>query len=72
MEVTAEPDGVTLDGEKEHWSPAGAPVQLKVTAWANPFCGVTVRVKFADCEAVTVALVGDADRVKVGGGRFIV
>jgi hypothetical protein len=48
VELTAEPEGVTLDGENEHWSPEGEPVQLKVTAWANPFCGVTVRVKVAD------------------------
>ena len=48
VDMTAALDGVTVDGENEQLSPDGRPEQLKLTAWLNPFCGVTVRVKVAD------------------------
>jgi hypothetical protein len=48
VELTAAADGVIVDGVNEQVSPEGRPEQLKLTAWLNPFCGVTVRVKVAD------------------------
>ena len=47
VDVTAAIDRVTVDGENEQLSLDGRPEQLKLTAWLNPFCGVTVRVKVA-------------------------
>lgn len=71
-EVTAAPDGVTVDGENEQLSPEGSPVQLKFTARAKPFWGMTVSVTVADCPELMVALEGEAARVNVGAGRLMV
>src|ERR1700723_1568516 len=47
LEVTAAPLGVTLAGVNLQLTPAGRPVQPRVTALLNPFCGVTVTVVVA-------------------------
>src|SRR5580692_5604219 len=72
VELTADPVVATVDGENEHASPEGSPEQLKLTAWLNPFSGVTDSVKVADWLASIGALPGEADSVKVAGGRLMV
>ena len=42
----------------------GAPVQVKLTLELNPLVGVRVRVKDADCPAVTEAVEGDIPMAK--------
>jgi hypothetical protein len=53
-----------LDEENEHVAPVGRPPQESETGRLNPLTGVRVKVYFAVCPAWTVALVGDAARVK--------
>jgi hypothetical protein len=60
----AEPEGVTVVGEKLHAAPAGNPVQPNETVEAKPLCGVTVMVAVPLCPAVTVSNEGDAATVK--------
>jgi hypothetical protein len=72
VEVTAEPDGVTVDGENEHASPVGKPEQAKLTAWVNPLEGVTARVIVVDWPELIVAVVGEDDSVNEGWGILMV
>jgi hypothetical protein len=72
VDMTAALDGVTVDGENEQLSPDGRPEQLKLTAWLNPFCGVTVRVKVADLPEPMVALAGEDASVNEGWGILMV
>jgi hypothetical protein len=52
--------------ENEHFAPVGNPEHEKLTAELNPFVGVTLIVKLEELPAVTVALVGDAFKEKLG------
>jgi hypothetical protein len=72
-EVTGAAAGVSVASEKLQVSPAGSPEQEKLTACVKPFCGVTVRVKFADWPLLTLALDGETARVKLaaGGGAIL-
>ena len=58
MLVGAPAPGVMVAGFKVQVMPVGA-VQDKVTVLLNPFAGVRVRVKVADCPAATVAFCGE-------------
>lgn len=42
IDVVAVPLGVTLAGDSPHEESEGRPAHAKVTAWMNPFTGVTV------------------------------
>ena len=42
--VADEPAGTNEGGLKLHWAEAGKPEHEKLTAWLNPFAGVTVNV----------------------------
>jgi hypothetical protein len=65
--VTVEVPGVTLAGEKEAEHLLGSPVQPKDIVESNePLWGVTWTAYIADWPAVTVTLVGDGSRVKMG------
>ena len=68
----APPDGVTVVGLKEHEAPLGNPEHAKLTAELKPFCGVTVNVVVPVPPAFAVNEVGDAAKVKLGGGKLIV
>jgi hypothetical protein len=58
--------GVTLVGEKVAVQPLGNPEQEKDTAESNePDCGITWIAYPAVCPAETVALVGDALKIKL-------
>jgi hypothetical protein len=57
---------VTEVGLRLALPPVGAPDALRLTVPLNPFCGLTVIVLVPLFPCVTVALVGDADRVKFG------
>jgi hypothetical protein len=72
VDVTAAPAGVTEAGANEQLSFAGRTEQLKFTAWANPFSGVTVSAKCVDCPARMDALDGETVSVKPGVGGLIV
>ena len=63
VEVFA-PSTVTDEGETEQLAIGGAPLQPKETAWLNPPAGLTVSALVADCPAVTVTKVGEADSEK--------
>jgi hypothetical protein len=62
--VAAAPEGVTVDGAKEHVAPAGNPEHAKLTGESNPFCGVTVSVTVSALPALPVSVVGEATSVK--------
>ena len=63
----AEPDGVTVDGEKMHVAPAGSPEQLKETVELKPFAGVTEIEVVPYCPAVTLDDAGVDATEKSGG-----
>jgi len=63
-EAAVVPLGVTEAGVTVHLEAAGAPVQVKEISWLKPPSGLTARVKFADCPALTVALPEEAEREK--------
>lgn len=65
---TAEPEGVAVDGEKPHVTPAGRPEQLKVTAELNPLEGVSVRVAVPLLPDWIVMEEGAMETEKSGGG----
>jgi len=44
MLLVVEEDGLRTEGEKVQVAPAGSPVQLRLSCWLNPFCGVTVSI----------------------------
>jgi len=66
--VTADPFGVTLAGTNVHVASEGNPEQAKLTAWLNPFDGVTVRVEVPEEPAFTVTEAGLAAMEKSGAG----
>jgi hypothetical protein len=49
-------------------TPLGSPDADKLTLPLNPFCGVTVIVLVPAVPCVIVKLLGEAERVKFGGG----
>ena len=57
------PSRVKVEGETLQVAPAGAPMQLHVTAWLNPLAGATDSVKVAVCPAAMVWLSGDTETV---------
>jgi hypothetical protein len=62
----ADPEGVTVGGEKPQDAPEGSPVQLNETAEANELSGVTCTVAEALCPAITLSAAGETARVKLG------
>ena len=72
VDVTAALDGVTVDGENVQVSPEGRPEQVKLTAWLNPFSGVTDSVIVVDWPELMVTLVGDDASVNEGLGILMV
>ena len=62
----APPEGIKVDGEKLHDTPAGNPEQLNETAEANPFCGVTKTVVVPLCPAVMETDAGKRSTEKLG------
>jgi hypothetical protein len=54
---------LTLEGDNEHTSPAGA-LTLKITVLLKPLSAVRVTVEFPSDPALTVTLVGAAAIVK--------
>ena len=56
-----DPSSVTVEGETEHVDAVGAPVQVHVTVWLNPFWGEAETVNVADCPAVIVCSEGAAE-----------
>ena len=72
MEVVTVPplDGVTAFGLKAHEVLAGSPEQEKVTAELKPFKPPMLSMTDADPPAVTLAVAGEAERLKsaVAGG----
>lgn len=68
----AEPDGVTVAGEKLHDAPEGKPEQAKETAAPNPFCGVTDTAVVPLCPAVIETEEGEIATEKSGAGRSMV
>jgi hypothetical protein len=68
----AEPDGVTVAGEKLHDAPEGNPEQLNETAELNPFRGATEILVVPFCPAVTLSDAGEATTEKSGAGRLMV
>jgi len=70
--VAALPDGVTVVGLNAHVAPAGNPEHAKLTAELKPFCGEIVSVVVPFPPELTVRDVGEAAKVKLGGGRLIV
>ena len=71
VELAAAPDGVTVAGEKAQVPPAGNPVQLRVVADANPFCGVTLSVIVPLWLGEIVSDAGETAREKVGGKLMV-
>jgi hypothetical protein len=59
-------DVVALAGLKAAVTPLGRPDADNATLPVNPFCGAIVTVLVPAAPCVTVALVGDAERVKFG------
>ncbi len=59
---------VVLLGLNDTVTPLGSPDADKLTLPLKPFCGVTVMVLAPLAPCVTVKLLGDAERAKVGGG----
>ncbi len=59
---------VVLPGLNDAVTPLGRPDADKVTLPLKPFCGVTVIVLTPLAPCVIVKLLGDAERVKFGGG----
>jgi hypothetical protein len=57
-----------LLGLKDAVTPLGKPDADKLTLPLKPFCGVTVIVLVPAVPCVIVKLLGDAERVKFGGG----
>jgi len=57
------PSSVNIEGETLQVVPAGAPMQLHITVWLNPFSGAADSVKVAVCPATIVWLSGDAETV---------
>jgi hypothetical protein len=61
--------GLVLNDEV---TPLGSPEADKLTLLLKPFCGVTEMVLVPLVPCIIVKLLGDADRVKFGGGgRFV-
>ena len=57
----------TAVSESEQLARAGSSAgQVREMSLVNPFCGVTVRVKVADCPGRTVTLGGEAETMKFG------
>jgi len=56
-----DPSSVTDGGETVQLGPAGATMQLHLTAWSNPCAGAAETVKLACCPALIVLLDGDAE-----------
>ena len=55
VKETGEFANISVDGFVEHVEFAGAPVQVRVTAPANPFTGLISRLNVAVCPALNVA-----------------
>jgi hypothetical protein len=64
IEAELEPFSVTDEGLTVQVEAAGAPEQVKETAWLNPPSGLTTRLRFAAWPAFTLAELGEADREK--------
>jgi hypothetical protein len=61
----AEP-GITDGGSKEQLTPAGGFEQARLTEPLNPFRPLTGILEFTELPVITVALLGDALRLKPG------
>jgi hypothetical protein len=59
--LVAELPAVTGLGETVQVASEGAPVQVKLTLWLNPFSPPTLKVYVADCPGATVAEVEEPE-----------
>jgi len=64
-------DPVVLEGLKVAITPLGSADADKLTLPLNPFCGVTVTVLVPLAPCVTLMLLGEAARAKLGAGKVM-
>jgi hypothetical protein len=69
--VAAAPEGVTVDGAKEHVAPAGNPEHAKLTGESNPFSGVTISITVPWPPESTVSEAAEAPSVKLGSAFMV-
>jgi hypothetical protein len=68
VETAALPEGVTVAGLKLQETPAGNPVQAKVTAELKPLAGATLRVAAEGANLESVREPGSTETEKSAGG----